>query len=191
MAKAAKQSKTASKCKYQTVMTGSDGKKLPPVICRDKADAENMKRNIESLGYKVEIQTVKPTKPKSTVRTEKTKRKTKSDTKPTAAELGAELEAKTNSLRACLHNIKSKPTTVKKPEKDKPVAPMKAATPTAAKPAPTFTVVAGRKSKTFATKAEAQAYGKQCKEKTGKKYAIRESKKKPSHKVVSFTAKRK
>lgn len=76
-----------------------------------------------------------------------------------------------------------------KPAKDKPKQ-TKAEAP-APKDAPTFTVIAGRKSKTFATKAEARAYGKQCKGKTGNKYAIRESKKKPSHRIVSFTAKRK
>lgn len=57
--------------------------------------------------------------------------------------------------------------------------------------APTFTVMAGRNSKTFATKAEAKAYEKACRRKTGKKYEIKTSKKKPSHKVVSFTAKSK
>lgn len=77
----------------------------------------------------------------------------------------------------------SKPTAAEKPAKDRPAK--------AANSAPTYTVIAGRKSKTFATKAEARAYGKQCKGKTGNKYAIRESKKKPSHRIVSFTAKRK
>lgn len=82
---------------------------------------------------------------------------------------------------------RKKDKTAKKPAKDKPA---KAAAP-APKSAPTFTVMAGRKSKTFATKAEAKEYEKQCREKTGKKYAIQESKKKPSHRVVSFTAKNK
>lgn len=67
----------------------------------------------------------------------------------------------------------------------------KAAAPATKPAAPTFTVMAGRNSKTFATKAEAKAYEKACRKRTGKKYEIRTSKKKPSHKVVSFTAKSK
>lgn len=73
-------------------------------------------------------------------------------------------------------STRSKPDT-SKPTKDK----------TTVAPKTTFTV----KGKTFATKAEAKTYEKECRDKTGKTYVIRESKKKPSHRVVSFTAKSK
>lgn len=57
---------------------------------------------------------------------------------------------------------------------------------TAQKPT-TFTV----KGKTFATKAEAKVFEKECRKKTGKAHVIKESNRKPSHTIVSFTAKSK
>jgi len=64
------------------------------------------------------------------------------------------------------------------------------AAPTAPKSSPSFTVMAGRKSKTFATKKEAKAYEKAVRGRTGKQHKIRESTRKPTHKLVSFTAKK-
>lgn len=60
----------------------------------------------------------------------------------------------------------------------------------APKTSPAFTVMAGRKSKTFATKKEAREYEKAVKRKTGKAHAIRESTRKPTHRIVRFTAKK-
>lgn len=51
----------------------------------------------------------------------------------------------------------------------------------------TFTVKEGRTSKTFATKKEAKAYASQSKNKT---VNIVEGTKKPTHKIVSFSAKK-
>ncbi len=54
----------------------------------------------------------------------------------------------------------------------------------------TYTVMAGGKSRTFATKKEAKAYEQACRKRAGKPYAIKESTRKPTHRIVSFTAKK-
>lgn len=140
-AKAGATSTAKSKPQYQTVMTGSDGNKLPAVACRSKEEAESMKKNIEALGYKTEIQVVKTT----------TKQEMKSKAKAGVA-------------------TKAKPAKVDKPNK-----------------APTYTVG----GKTFATLKEAKAYKAAQKQKASKPCEIKESNRKPSHKVVIFTARAK
>ena len=78
----------------------------------------------------------------------------------------------------------------------KPKAVTPAPAPKPAKPQPakaqkpkakTYTVM----GKTFATKAEAKAYKELRKQSAGKPCEIKESTRKPTHKVVSFTAKNK
>lgn len=49
---------------YQTIMTGSDGKKRPPVKWGTREQAEAAKRNAELLGFESEIQEIKPKKVK-------------------------------------------------------------------------------------------------------------------------------
>lgn len=93
---------------------------------------------------------------------------------------------------------KQKPKTAKPapvaPAKNKPASP-KTAKPaqtspkTTSKPseAKSYTVRQGRTCKTFATKAEAKAYKEQCK---NKNVTITEGTKKPTHRVVNFTARK-
>ncbi|MGN0824552.1 MAG: hypothetical protein ACI4MB_05750 [Candidatus Coproplasma sp.] len=50
-----------------------------------------------------------------------------------------------------------------------------------------YTVKQGREVKTFSTKAEAKAYAAQCK---NKNVTITEGTKKPTHRVVKFTARK-
>lgn len=82
---------------------------------------------------------------------------------------------------------KSEPTAAKKPEMVKSVKPKKD------KPAKatTYTVMDSRKGKTFGTLKEAKAYEAEQRKKTGDFCEIREGTKKPTHRVVSFTAKNK
>lgn len=87
--------------------------------------------------------------------------------------------------------IKSKPTATA-PAKNKPTSPKKAK-PTSPKTAAnssdkkSYTVKQGREVKTFSTKAEAKAYKAQCK---NKNVTITEGTKKPTHRVVKFTARK-
>lgn len=52
-----------------------------------------------------------------------------------------------------------------------------------------YTVKAGRNSRTFATKKEAKEYAAECKKPKSAPPPIVESKKTPTHKVVKFIAK--
>lgn len=80
--------------------------------------------------------------------------------------------AKSNTNRTC------------KPKTAKPAAPKTAANSSDKK---SYTVKQGREVKTFSTKAEAKAYTAQCK---NKNVTITEGTKKPTHRVVKFTARK-
>ncbi|MGN0813353.1 MAG: hypothetical protein ACI4MQ_07585 [Candidatus Coproplasma sp.] len=70
------------------------------------------------------------------------------------------------------------------PAKNKPTSPKTTSKPSEGK---SYTVRQGRTCKTFATKAEAKAYKEQCK---NKNVTITEGTKKPTHRVVKFTARK-
>ena len=70
------------------------------------------------------------------------------------------------------------------PKTAKPAAPKPAANTSDKK---SYTVKQGREVKTFSTKAEAKAYAAQCK---NKNVTITEGTKKPTHRLVKFTAKK-
>ena len=80
--------------------------------------------------------------------------------------------AKSNTNRTC------------KPKTAKPAAPKPAANTSDKK---SYTVKQGREVKTFSTKAEAKAYAALCK---NKNVTITEGTKKPTHRVVKFTARK-
>lgn len=85
--------------------------------------------------------------------------------------------------------VKSKTSRTCKPVQTSP----KTAKPAAPKPAAntsdkkSYTVKQGREVKTFSTKAEAKAYAGQCK---NKNVTITEGTKKPTHRLVKFTARK-
>lgn len=84
-------------------------------------------------------------------------------------------------------SVKSKPATAAKTTTAKPAKQDKPASVPKKPKATTYTVM----GKTFATKAEARAYKALQEQKAGKLCEIKESTRKPSHRVVSFTAKSK
>lgn len=61
------------------------------------------------------------------------------------------------------------------------------AAPTAPKRSTTYTVKVGRSTRTFATKAEAQEFANQCR---NRNVSITSGTRKPTHRVVRFTAKK-
>ena len=109
----------------------------------------------------------------------------------TMKEAKAEVETVSPVVAKVLAEGKNSFKRVTPAKKDKPkkaVAPVKAKPASVQKPkATTYTVM----GKTFATKAEARAYKALQKQKAGKPCEIKEGTRKPSHKVVSFTAKSK
>ncbi len=82
---------------------------------------------------------------------------------------------------------KNIPITVTPKVEKKKVRPLLSEKPTAPKSSPSFTVKVGRTTKTFATKAEAQAFANQCRKRN---VSITQGTRKPTHRVVSFTAKK-
>lgn len=224
--------KLLRKPKYQTISTGSTGKKLPATLHRSKEEAEVMKKSMEALGYKTEIQVVRTTtkqeaKPKAKEQKVMAKSKNRGYTagvelpdgrklistpsafrveNTTTNEIVLETKETAQTIAKKLsedyqkhYGVKAKPYVGKpseereqhkriKPKAKAGIAP-KAKPAKADKPikAPTYTVG----GKTFATLKEAKAYKEAQKQKASKPCEIKEGNKKPSHKVVIFTARAK